>query len=472
MGYVVFINGSLLIFASVLEGFDAVFFGATRGDFAAAALVTATIGACLCIATSDRRDTIERRHTFILTASLWLTAAAAGALPLILWGLDPTDALFEAMSGITTTGSTVMTGLDRTPQGILIWRAILQWIGGVGFIVTGMALLPILKVGGMQLFRTESSERGEKELGSAARFAAATIWIYLALTAACILVYEAGGMTGFDAVAHALTTVSTGGYSTYDASFGHFDSGFLQWAATGFMLSGALPFAWYIRLASRRTVQSEQVRALLTGLAAAIAALTLWRLATSDIGVEPALREVAFSVVSVVTTTGFATADYTSWGPAAVVAFFLLTATGGCTGSTAGGVKAMRWIVFAKRTRDQIRRITRPHGLFKARYEGRPLQDDVLDGVIAFFTFYTLTVLSLGLILNFLGLDLLTSVSGAVTALANVGPGIGPVIGPAGNFATLPDPAKWVLSFGMYLGRLEMLTVYVLLTRTFWADAA
>ncbi len=249
-----------------------------------------------------------------------MAAGAVGAVPLFIWGMSFTDAFFEAMSGITTTGSTVMTGLDTTPNGILAWRAVLQWIGGVGFIVTGMALLPILKVGGMQLFRTESSERGEKELVSAARFARATLWIYAIISVTCFVAYLAGGMSVFDAFAHATTTVSSGGYSTSDLSFGKFESAYLQWAGVVFMLSGALPFAWYIRIVSRGRLGSEQVPALIIGLAVAIAVLTIWRVSSSDTPLAEALREVAFNVVSVVTTTGYATTDYTLWGYPAVAA--------------------------------------------------------------------------------------------------------------------------------------------------------
>ncbi|PKP67527.1 MAG: potassium transporter TrkH [Alphaproteobacteria bacterium HGW-Alphaproteobacteria-8] len=471
MGFVLLTNGLALILAGLLMALDAAIFPDTADVFMTASIVTITLGATLSAATAARRDELRTVHTFMLTGTVWLTAATAGAAPLTLWGLSPTDAFFEAMSGITTTGSTVMIGLDATPHGILMWRAVLQWIGGIGFIVTGIALLPILKVGGMQLFRTESSERGEKELGSAARFAAATLWIYVVLTMACAITYIAGGMTPFEAIAHALTTLSTGGYSTSDGSIGHFGSGFLEWSATLFMLSGALPFAWYIRAVNRRIFRSEQVAAFVASLAAFIALLTAWRIATSNAAPLDALREVAFNVVSVVTTTGFATTDYTLWGPLAAVAFLVLTAVGGCTGSTAGGAKMMRWIVFYRAANSEVRRVHHPHGVFVPRYEGRPIAPDVLSGVVSFFTFYVLTFWVMAFALSFLGLDFSTSVSGALTALANVGPGVGPIIGPSGNFATLPDTAKWILAFGMYLGRLEMLTIFVLLTPAFWREA-
>lgn len=469
---VVFINGLLLVGMGTLMGLNALLFPATRTIFLEAATLTFLVGGCVCIGTLNRRAQLNRLHSFLLTGSTWITAAAAGALPLWLWDLSFTDAFFEAMSGITTTGSTVMTGLDDTAPGVLLWRALLQWIGGVGFIVAGIALLPIMRVGGMQLFQTESSEKGEKQLASAARFASATIWIYLALTMLCALVYASGGMTGFEALAHALTTVSTGGYSTSDSSFGLFDSAYLQWSATGFMLAGALPFAWYIRVLNRGIVRSEQVYVLVMTLATVIALITTWRVLTGGTPILETLRLVAFNVVSVVTTTGYATTDYTTWGPFAVAVFLCLTAMGGCTGSTSGGAKMMRWIIFARSTRAQIKRIGTPHGIFPVRYDGRNVEPDVMGGIMTFFTCYAVTVVGLAIMLSMFDLDLATSLSGALTAVANVGPGVGEIIGPAGNFASLPDGAKWILCFGMYAGRLEMLTVYVLFTPAFFRALA
>jgi len=293
------------------------------------------------------------QDTFMLTATVWLTAAAFGALPLYMWSLSFSDAFFEAMSAVTTTGSTVMSGLDTTPHDILLWRGILQWLGGLGFIVTGMALLPILKVGGMQLFRTESSDKGDKELRNAAVFASATLQVYLCLMGVCALVYVAGGMGPFDAITHAMTTLSTGGYSGYDASFGHFQSPFLQWAGTFFMLCAGLPFVWFIRAARVRSLRSEQVHVYLVMLMVVIFLLTAWLVLARGFDTAEALRLVAFNVVSAVTTTGYATTDYTAWGSAAVVVFFLLTASGGCTGSTSGGAKMMRWIILARSLKRQ-----------------------------------------------------------------------------------------------------------------------
>ncbi|SMX33463.1 TrkH family potassium uptake protein [Maliponia aquimaris] len=471
MSLVILANGVLLLGMSVLMALIAALFADTREVFLDAALLSGLVGGLVALAVANRKDAFRLVHSFLLTSSIWVCGAAAGALPLWLWGLVPVDAFFEAMSGITTTGSTVMTGLDDTPKGLLLWRAILQWLGGIGFIVAGIAVLPILRVGGMQLFRTESSERGEKEMATAARFASATFWVYLVLTVICLVVYRAGGMTRFEALVHALTTLSTGGYSTSDASFGQFDSAFLQWAGTFFMLAGAVPFAWYIRMLTGKGLQNEQVRALLILFAVSIAGLTAWRVWTSAAGVEESLRQVAFNVVSVVTTTGYATTDYTTWGPFAAAAFLMLTALGGCSGSTSGGAKMMRWIVFFRVTRQRLARIRHPSLVRVTRYDGRIVQDDVGTGVAVFFVLYGTTILALAMALDLYGLDLTTSFSGALTAVANVGPGIGDVIGPAGTFQSLPEGAKWLLCFGMFAGRLEMMTVFVLFSGAFWREA-
>ncbi|WP_116133689.1 TrkH family potassium uptake protein [Tropicimonas sp. IMCC34043] len=469
MNFVIFVNGLLLLGMGALMGLTALAFSATRGIFLEAAIILLFTGGCLCLASGAHMERLHRLHSFILTSSAWVVAASAGALPLWLWRLSPTDAFFEAMSGITTTGSTVITGLDGIEPGILMWRAILQWIGGVGFIIVGIAILPIMRVGGMQLFQTESSERGEKAFASAAHFASATIWVYLGITGLCILAYAAGGMTEFEAITHAFATVSTGGYSTSDASFGHFDSAYLQWMGTVFMLAGALPFAWYIRVLHRRVIRSEQVQGLVSMLVVVVLLLTAWRVLSGGQPILESLRLVAFNVVSVVTTTGFATADYTTWGPVAAVAFFLLTFIGGCTGSTAGGAKMMRWIVCIRSVNAQMKRVGYPSGVFTPRYEKRAIEPDVESGVTTFFVLYSATIFAIVVVLDLYGLDFSTSISGAVTAVANVGPGIGDIIGPAGNFAPLPDGAKWTLAFGMYAGRLEMLTVYVLFMPRFWA---
>lgn len=470
MLFVIFINAAVMLFVALLMSINALVYRETAGIFELSFWLSGVTGLALLLATMNAPRELRRGQTFLLTSSVWFTAAATGALPLLIWGLGPADAIFEAVSGITTTGSTVMSGLDDTPHGILMWRAVLQVLGGIGFVVTGMALLPILRVGGMQLFRTESSDKGARELATATGYAAATMAVYFGLIALCGLTYHLGGMSAFDAAVHALTTLSTGGFSNYDASFGHFTSPFLQWAGTFFMLAGGLPFAWYMRIYTRRTLRSEQVRMMLLSLAVVISAMTIWMVLANGFALWTALRLVAFNVISVVTTTGYATTDYLTWGPVMAVAFFLLTPVGGCTGSTAGGAKAMRWIIIFRALGERIRLMYYPHSVAVMRYEGRPVSDDVVSGVMSFFAFYFGTVAVLAIILSLSGLDLSTAVSGALTAVANVGPGVGDIIGPAGNFETLSGFDKLVLSFGMFAGRLEMLTLFVLLVPAFWRE--
>lgn len=470
MKLVAFVNGLVLLAVAALMLVVGLIFAETREIFVLSALLEAVIGGSVALAVYGNMGEFRRAHTFLLTSTVWLSASFAGAVPLYVYGLSPVDAIFEGFSAVTTTGSTVMSGLDTTPRGILLWRAILQSLGGIGFVVAGMAFLPALRVGGMQLFRTESSDRSGKEFATARAVALATFAVYLSLIVLCMLAYLAFGMSPFDAVTHALTTLSTGGFSNYDASFGNFDSAWLQWTATLFMLAGGLPFMWYLRVLRHRQFASEQVALMLKTLGAVIGLMTLWLWWTGPHGLAEALRMVSFNVISVVTTTGYATTDYTAWGPVAVVVFFGLTAVGGSTGSTAGGAKAMRWIIMARAIRVGVRRVAFPHGVFTIRYEGRRVEQDVVDGVMSFFTFFFVSVGGMAVALSLMGLDLETALSGALTAIANVGPGIGDTIGPSGNFASLGDGPKLLLAFGMYVGRLEMLTVYALLMPALWRD--
>jgi trk system potassium uptake protein TrkH len=324
----------------------------------------------------------------------------------------------------------------------------------------------------MQLFRMESSDRSEKALPRAAQLAAATSIAYAVLTVACIVAYFAAGMSGFEAVAHAMTTVSTGGFSTSDGSIGHFQSPLIHWIATLFMTLGALPFVIYIQAVQgkhRPILANSQVRRFLQGLVVAILAMTAWIWVDGE-PLADALRLAAFNVVSVVTTTGYATADYGLWGTFPVLMFFFLTFLGGCTGSTSGGIKALRFELAFILIRNQIQRLYLPNAVLGMSYKGQALSGDVVKSAMIFIFIFVLGVAVLGISLAALGLDFITAFSGAATALANVGPGLGEVIGPAGNFSSLPDSAKWLLAAGMLMGRLEFLTVLVALSPMFWRD--
>jgi trk system potassium uptake protein TrkH len=441
--------------------------------FTIASAVTVFCGAAIVLATAGPIMALSVHQGFLLTTGVWLAAAVAGAVPLMFaeLHLDFTDAFFEAMSGLTTTGSTVVTRLDQAPPGILLWRAILQWVGGIGFIVVGLAILPFLQVGGMQLFRLESSEKSEKAVPQAKRFALLLLSIYVGLSAACVAGLLAAGMSPLEATVHAMATLSTGGFSTSDASVAYFGSASIEWIITVFMVSGSLPFLLYLRFIQGRPdllFEDEQVRSFIRFLFIVILSLTAWMVLDQRMPPLQALRLVAFNVTSVVTTTGFASTDYSLWGDPAIVVFFLLTFVGGCTGSTAGGLKAFRFDILRLALRIHVHRLIYPHGAFVAAYNGRKVTDDVFTGVLLFMGLYVITVAIAALLLGLMDLDLVTAVSGAATAVGNVGPGLGPMIGPAGNFSSLPAAAKWVLAIAMLLGRLELFTVLALMARGFW----
>jgi trk system potassium uptake protein TrkH len=442
--------------------------------FSVSAGVSTFAGIALLLTTSGARLHLSIRQGFMLTTGVWLCASVAGSLPLMFSGLGMnfTDAFFETMSGLTTTGSTVLVGLDTAPPGILLWRGLLQWIGGIGFIAVGLAMLPFLQIGGMQLFRLESSEKADKAVPQAGRFAALLLTVYLGLTLACLIALHLAGMTWLEASVHAMTTLSTGGYSTSDNSVGYFRSASVEWIITVFMLAGSLPFLLYVRAVQGRgrffLLRDEQVQSFLRFVVAVSIGLGFWLWFAQDVAWADALRLATFNVVSVVTTTGYASTDYTQWGNLAQVVFFLLTFVGGCTGSTAGGLKAFRFDILGLALKVYIQRLIFPHGAFAATYNGRTVAADVVAGVLLFMGLYLITAAVVSVLLAMTGLDLVTCVSGAATALGNVGPGLGPIIGPAGNFSSLPDTAKWLLSTAMLLGRLEFFTVLALFSPRFW----
>lgn len=440
--------------------------------FAASALLTWTLGTMMALATR-RPDTmqISVRQAFLMTAAVWFILSAFSALPFLALGLDFDDAFFEAVSGFTTTGSTVIVGLDNLPPGLLLWRALLQWIGGVGIVVMAIIILPFLRVGGMQLFHAESSDRSEKIVPRPFQLVGYIGGIYLALTIACAVCYISAGMRAFDAVCHALTTVSTGGFANYDTSLGHYRSPAVEWFAIVFMLAGALPFVAYIKLIKGdewNLWQNSQIRVLVVFVAVVSVVLGVWLAPRIHVSEIEGIRLAAFHVVSIVTTTGYAATDYLSWGAPAIALFFLLTFVGGCAGSTAGGIKIYRFEVLGLLVRAHIQRLVRPSRLVTLRYADQRLPEDVPASVLAFLAVYIGTTALFTLLLAMTGLDFDTAISAAATAIGNVGPGIGPVVGPAGNFSSVPDPAKWVLTAAMLLGRLELFTLIVLFDPDFW----
>jgi trk system potassium uptake protein len=418
------------------------------------------------------RPTVLPRQAFLATTLVWIIAAAAGALPIALHEhATVTDAVFESMSGITTTGSTVLVGLDDMAPAILLWRSLLQWVGGLGFILMAVAILPLVGVGGMRLFRSESSDWSSKSLPRTRDIAIRIAALYGCVTAVCAAVYWGLGMSAFDAVNHAMTTLATGGYSTSDASFGKYDNNAMLWSGTIFMLLASLPFVAYLRalrVGASAVIGDDQVRFFLGMVLVAVSIATFVLIRDSEHDVSRALTLAAFNLVSTITTTGYASTDYTLWGPFFIAAFLFLMFTGGCSGSTSGSIKAFRLQIALQTLGIQIRKLVHPTGVFIARHNGDRVDPDVVSALIAFIFAVGVTVMILTLALTAMGLDLVTSLSGAATAITNVGPGLGDVIGPAGNFASLPDPAKWLLAAAMLLGRLELMTVIVLLSRPYW----
>ncbi|MFV0431606.1 MAG: TrkH family potassium uptake protein [Alphaproteobacteria bacterium] len=454
--------------------------GPDGATFVIISLITAFSGGLFIISNDHKEFVLTRKQTFMLTAISWALLCFFGALPFIMSSqvhMSLSDAIFETVSGITTTGSTVLSGLDGMNKGILLWRAILQWIGGVGIVVMAVAILPFLKVGGMQLFQTESSDRSDKVAPKVAQIAARLAFAYIFLTILCAFsYYYFSDMNSFEALVHSFTTLSTGGYSTADASLGAFNHG-AQWVAIVFMFLGGLPFLLWVRIFQGKLkafARDSQVQFYVSLVSIIVSLVCFYLVSTGRItSFIDAFRNAAFMVLTLVTTTGYGAADevaghYTNWGAFVVTLVFFLTFVGGCTGSTAGGFKIFRIqmsFAFAYR---QLRQMIKPHGVFSIEFNKKIVSDDAMSSILLFSVAWILTVAITTLLLGFLGLDLITAFTGASTAIANVGPGLGDIIGPDGNFSTLPTAAKWILSLAMLLGRLEIMTLLVLLVPDFW----
>jgi trk system potassium uptake protein TrkH len=429
-------------------------------------------GACV-LTTSGRHFELRFRDAVLLTVIAWFVVPAFAALPLLADPVDLTalDAYFEAVSGMTTTGSTVISGLDGMPPSILLWRSTGQWIGGIGIIGLAIVILPFLKVGGMQLFRLESTDRSEKGMPRTREIAASVGRIYVTLTLACFLTYWLLGMSAFDALNHAMTTVPTAGFSTHDSSFAYFDSAALEWASVGFMLLGALPFLAYLQFARRGSVWDRiepQIPTYVVMVTAFVLVLAGWLVLAEGVPLGVALTKSAFNTMSVVTTTGYASVDYLQWGAAAAAWFFMLTFIGGCAGSTAGGPKIFRYQVMFRVIGQHIRKTIHPHAVVPLRYGTRSLSDDQIRSVGALIFLYFATIVVVAILLAAMGIEATTAISGAATMVGNVGAGISPAIGPTGNFAAMPELAKVVLVIAMIMGRLEILSVLILLMPSFY----
>lgn len=470
LGWIAVLTGLLLMLPTLT---DASVGNPDWVPFAIGTALALTIGLMMALATLHRGTlALDLRQAFLLTILGWIVVAVLGAIPLMGIGIGFIDALFESVSGITTTGSTVLTGLDDLPPGLLLWRAILQWIGGIGIIAIAVLILPVLRIGGMQLFRIESSDTSSEKVASALSMLTALLSVYSLLTALCTMLFFAFGMSGFDALTHAMATVSTGGFSTHDASFGFFESPALYWTATVFMVSGAVPFVLYIRAVRgdglSTLARDSQLRVFLGFLLLIWLLVGGWLAVAQDRPIFESVTVAAFNLTSVVTTTGFASEDYSTWGAGAVGLFLVLMFVGGCTGSTSGAIKIYRFQILYLFVRGHIKRLISPNRVVPMAYNGRFLSEDVSISVLAFLAVFVGTIAVVTVALNALGLDIVTSYSASVTAITNVGPGLGHVIGPAGNFAPLPDAAKALLIAAMLAGRLEVLALLIVLDRDFW----
>lgn len=435
-------------------------------------LTTFFFSGLLILTNKGTNLSISLRQGFVMINLIWLTLSFFGALPLWFSGLKIsfTDAFFESVSGITTTGSTVLTGLDYMPPGILLWRALLQWLGGVGVILMAMSIMPFLKIGGMQMFQTELSEN-EKALPRTAHMAQSIGLLYVALTVLNFMAYNMAGFEPFEALCHALTTISTGGFSTYDSSFSGHDTVWIELVAIIFMIAGGLPFVLYLKTLRGNwsaLFNDSQVRWFLSIVTISALILIVYLMSTMHMDFEKAVIKSTFNAVSLITGTGYASDNYSLWGNFATSLFLFLMVVGACAGSTSCGIKIFRFQILHAVTHVQFKKLLHPHGVFIPYYNGHPIPEGIPVSVMSFFFLYAVCFAALTTMLSLTGLDFLTALSGAATAISNVGPGLGDVIGPAGTFTTLPDDAKWLLCGGMLLGRLELFTVLVMLYPHFW----
>ena len=443
--------------------------------FATSAAITIVSGGFLALASSNGTHIgLDIQKTFLLTTLVWVVLSIFASIPFLLGftNANIVDAIFEAVSGITTTGSTVLSELDKLPKGLLLWRGILQWLGGIGIIVVAMVFLPELRVGGMQIFRAEGFDTLGRILPRATTIAFQISIIYVGITIACGLAYVLAGMNFFDAVVHAFTTVATGGFSNYDDSFSVF-SWKVEYVAILFMILSALPFVRYVQLINGQgtaVFRDPQVKTFFVLICALVLLSTLVLSLQLNLSLELVFRKALFNITSIITGTGYASTNYMLWGGFLVSLLFFVGLVGGCAGSTTCSVKIFRYqIVFAS-IASQLKRIQSPNGIFIPRYQGRQISDDILNSVLTFFVVFFASLGILAALLSLTGLDLITSLSGAAAALGNIGPGLGETIGPDGNFSSLNKTAKWLLVAGMLIGRLELMAVYILFTLKFWRN--
>tara|TARA_B100001057_G_scaffold221225_1_gene221623 strand:+ start:497 stop:1936 length:1440 start_codon:yes stop_codon:yes gene_type:complete len=454
-----------IFFQFIYSEIDSSFFGAS--------IVTIIFGILFFLSNLDHDKKLTFQQAFLLTALSWLSIAIFGSLPFIFSDLNFSfiNAFFESMSGITTTGSTIISNLEEMPKSILLWRAILQWLGGIGIIIMAITLMPIMNVGGMQLFKISNNDSSEKILPKSKEIALRLIYIYTSLTLLCGLTYKFFGMGFFDSLTHSMTTIATGGFSNYNDSIGFFDSISIEISAMIFIILGSLPFIAYIKFISgnRKIIFNDvQIKTFFKIIISSILILSVY-LIISD-SAELNFRSIIFNIISILTGTGYVNANFDTWGSFTLILFLGLMFIGGCAGSTTCGVKIFRIQILYLFVSNQLKKIIYPKGIFVLKYDQNPIDNKFISSIISFIYMYFIIFFVLTALLSLTGLDFVTSISGAATSISNVGPGLGAIIGPNGDFSSLPDSSKWILTLGMILGRLELFAILVLFLPSFWKN--
>ena len=469
LGILQIILGISMIFPIIIQ----IIFGELNSSFISASLITIIFGTLFLLSNLDQDKKLNLQHAFLLTALSWISVAIFGSLPFIFsdLNLSITDSFFESMSGITTTGSTIITDLNSTPKAILLWRAILQWLGGIGIIVMAITLMPLMNVGGMQLLKISSTDGSEKILPKTKEISIRLIIIYITLTFLCALFYKIFGMKFFDSLTHSMTTIATGGFSNYNDSIGHFNNFKIEMTSMVFIILGSIPFIAYIKYLSGTKnifITDTQIKSFIKIIFFSILILFLYLVIFNKSFSEISLRSISFNVISILTGTGYVTQNFDSWGNFPLIYFLMLMFIGGCAGSTTCGIKIFRVQILYLFIKNQLKKIIYPRGIFIIKYDNNNVNEKFMASIISFIYLYIVIFFVIAALLSLSGLDFTTSISGAATSISNVGPGLGELIGPNGNFSQLPDFSKWVLSFGMILGRLELFAILVLFLPSFW----
>ena len=449
------------------------FYSEIDSSFFGSSIVTIIFGTLFFLSNLDHDKKLNLQQAFLLTALSWISIAVFGSLPFVFSSIELsiTDSFFESMSGITTTGSTIISDLENAPKGLLLWRAILQWLGGIGIIVMAITLMPIMNVGGMQLFKISSNDSSEKILPKSKEIALRLIYIYSGLTGLCAITYWIFGMSKFDSLTHSMTTIATGGFSNYNESIGYFNSLPIEISSMFFIILGSIPFIAYIKFISGNKkifLNDIQIKTFLKIIIFTVIILSIYLLFSNHENFS--LRSIFFNTISILSGTGYVNAEFDRWGSFPITLFLALMFIGGCAGSTACGVKIFRIQILYLFILNQLKKIIYPKGVFVIKYDQSSVDEKFIASIISFIYFYIVIFFILTALLSLTGLDFITAISGAATSISNVGPGLGPIIGPNGDFSSLPDLSKWILTVGMILGRLELFAILVLFLPSFWKN--